>query len=320
MERPPEPPARPAVPWGAAEIVLVLLLSYAAEAAVYQLLGVLGWFQWYYGELWPVVRDARPGDEAAALARARMWLLWVPPLALPLKVAVAVLLLKRTSRASLADLGLTRDRLGRSVLLGVLLAVALTAGAYAVNALMVLLVKALGGAGREHSFTRLIQQGLDPAEWALLVFSAVVAASVWEELFYRGIVQPWVIDRREAGGAAALGVALAVTVAYSGDLIQRREPPSWADLLPLLFLGGLAVCWGLLTRRSAALAGVFATAVLFAWVHMAAWPAPVALVWLAVGLGWVAHRTRSLTAPIVIHAAFNAVACVTEVWRVTSGG
>src|SRR5262245_34195792 len=166
--RAPGPPGRPAVPWAALEIVLVLLLSFALEALVFWLLGGLGWFHWYYGELWQAVRDAKPGDPEAALARGRMWL-WVSALALPLKVAGAVWLLRRTAQASLAHLGLTWDRLGRNLLLGLLLALALTPGAYAINRLMVLLIRDLGGSEQAHVFTRLIERGLDPVEWGLLV-------------------------------------------------------------------------------------------------------------------------------------------------------
>src|SRR5262245_29872091 len=119
MERPPEPPARPAVPGGAAEIVLVLLLRYAAEMAAYQLLDLTGWFRWYYGELWQAARQAPSGDEAARLMSARM-VLWYGTLAFPLKAAVAIAILRLTARATLADLGLTLDRLWRNVLLGLL--------------------------------------------------------------------------------------------------------------------------------------------------------------------------------------------------------
>ena len=45
-------------------------------------------------------------------------------------------------------------------------------------------------------------------------------------------------------------------------------------------------------------------------MHSFAWPSPVALFVLALGLGWLAHRTRSLAGPIVLHGLFNAVSCM----------
>ena len=70
----------------------------------------------------------------------------------------------------------------------------------------------------------------------------------------------------------------------------------------------------LLDRRNTAWGGLFATAVLFAWVHVSVWPSPVPLVWLALGLGWLAWRGHSLAGAIVLHAVFNAVACAALLW------
>jgi membrane protease YdiL (CAAX protease family) len=55
---------------------------------------------------------------------------------------------------------------------------------------------------------------------------------------------------------------------------------------------------------------IFAASLLFACVHTSVWPTPVPLFVLAIGLGVLAHRTRSLVGPIVLHGLFNAVSCV----------
>lgn len=59
-------------------------------------------------------------------------------------------------------------------------------------------------------------------------------------------------------------------------------------------------------------------AMLFAAFHSPVWPTPIPLLVLALGLGWLALRTNSLVAPIVVHMLFNAVAStllfVTEDW------
>jgi membrane protease YdiL (CAAX protease family) len=54
---------------------------------------------------------------------------------------------------------------------------------------------------------------------------------------------------------------------------------------------------------------VYATALMFAVAHSFAWPTPIALFFLAVLLGWLAHRTQSLVAPIVVHSLFNGLSC-----------
>jgi membrane protease YdiL (CAAX protease family) len=55
---------------------------------------------------------------------------------------------------------------------------------------------------------------------------------------------------------------------------------------------------------------VFASAVLFAWVHASVWPTPIPLLVLALGLGWLARSTGNLAGPILVHALFNTVACI----------
>jgi membrane protease YdiL (CAAX protease family) len=57
---------------------------------------------------------------------------------------------------------------------------------------------------------------------------------------------------------------------------------------------------------------VYGTAALFAYVHP--WPTPVPLFLLGLGLGWLAYRTQSLVGPMVLHALFNSVACLSQ-WQ-----
>jgi membrane protease YdiL (CAAX protease family) len=64
------------------------------------------------------------------------------------------------------------------------------------------------------------------------------------------------------------------------------------------------------TWYSYAAAGIFATALLFSCAHVSAWPQPMPLFFLGVVLAWLAYRTQSVLAPIVVHSLFNAVACV----------
>ncbi len=59
---------------------------------------------------------------------------------------------------------------------------------------------------------------------------------------------------------------------------------------------------------------IYGSAMLFAVFHTRAWPSPVPLVLLALGLGWLAHRTGSLVGPITLHLLFNSVACLILYW------
>src|SRR5205085_4410150 len=102
------------------------------------------------------------------------------------------------------QLGLTTRRLGRHLFVGLIGTLVLVPGVFGVYYLVVLLYRTLGaGPTEEHPLTQVAQFGLSPAEWGLLVLSAVVAAPVLEELVFRGMLQPW-FARRRAGGAAAM--------------------------------------------------------------------------------------------------------------------
>jgi membrane protease YdiL (CAAX protease family) len=53
---------------------------------------------------------------------------------------------------------------------------------------------------------------------------------------------------------------------------------------------------------------VYTSAALFASMH--SWPDMVPLFFLGLLLGWVAYRTQSLVAPIMLHMLFNTVGCI----------
>ena len=55
---------------------------------------------------------------------------------------------------------------------------------------------------------------------------------------------------------------------------------------------------------------ILGSAMFFAVAHSAAWPAPFALLFFGLVLGWLAKRTQSLVAPIALHALFNLVAFI----------
>jgi len=146
---------------------------------------------------------------------------------------------------------------------------------------------------------------------------------VREELFFRGMVQPW-LAHRPWGGDAALILAAAV-----GTLLRNPAAVSLHD--PLAVLGAAAPAllvlavlplyralerWSGVARwlpvrdpaaRRQAVRAIIGTAALFANCHAGVWPTPVALFVLAVGLGWLAYRTQSVLAPTIVHVLFNAI-------------
>ncbi|HVS35067.1 MAG TPA: CPBP family glutamic-type intramembrane protease, partial [Gemmataceae bacterium] len=167
----------------------------------------------------------------------------------------------------------------------------------------------------EHPFEQLATQQPSALEWFLLVSTAIVTAPVLEEVLFRGALQSWLEERRWAPHIA-MGLAVVTAAAMKGaDMLNARSQgagPLLLHLTPILFLLGLCVVFLAVWRfsRSSAPPAVFASSALFASVHSFAWPSPVALFLLALALGWLAQRARSLAGSIVLHALFNGVSCV----------
>ena len=178
----------------------------------------------------------------------------------------------------------------------------------------------------EHPIVQKIQTEPTASGLIVLLFvQAVLAAPVREEIFFRGIMQPFFAERPWGGD---LAIWLAATI---GFLAHYPNPIRWSDpgdivsaASPILLV--LAVLpfyrridsWNLSaglpirdppTRRRAARA-IVGTALLFANFHANVWPTPIPLFVLALGLGWLAYRTQSVVAPIAMHMLFNAIVLV----------
>lgn len=297
---------RPTPPrWSWSELILLFLFGAIAPALVYEGLLRAGFFHALYGP------EAVEAAAKSNVERMRLYL-WALALAWPVQIGGVLALLWSVCRATPDEAGLHARDLGRQVWLALRWAIGLIPAVYVVQVLAVGAMKGLGVPVVQHDFTKLAAEGLTPAEWALLAFAAVIVAPVWEELFFRGLVQRWVIGTGREAEAIALGVALfAAVAARVGDLWTAADGRAvFLATLPALCVLVLIGVWWLLPRKRGPLPGLFATAVLFAFIHTAAWPSPIPLLLLALGLGYLAHETKGIVGAIVLHAVFNAVAFV----------
>ncbi len=251
--------------------------------------------------------------ETQALMRAQ---LLTGALAFPLQIASILWLLRPVAGVRLEQIGLTWRRLGWNCLWGAAGWLILTPICYIADlGVIALYGQAAASNVQEHPFVQMSQQGLTPLEWSLLILTATSAAPVMEEILFRGALQAW-LEERSWAPHVVMGLAFLTTLAMKGGDISNALPQGGATLLlhltPVLFIVGLSVVhlavW--LFSRSRGASVVFAASALFASVHSFAWPEPVPLFLLGLGLGWLAFRTRSLAGPIVLHSLFNAVACV----------
>jgi membrane protease YdiL (CAAX protease family) len=292
-------------------------------------------FDWYYG-MGQVEAARAPGGE---VINTRMTL-WAAALAFPCWVVCVVVLVRRVRLVPAADIGLTLRRPVRDLLLGIAGAIVLTPLVLGLNiGAAEFFVRALGQTPTEHPLTQAGKEGLLPVEWALVAFLVMVSAPVWEELLFRGVLQRLFTESVWAGHLA-VGLAL-LTALFSSVRALRPEsaesPHTGLSLLsafmPVLFILVMvpvyvSLWWrstaanvraepvrtypdmepvDLRKRRLSHAPAVFATALLFGATHSFAWPTPIALFVLGLGLGYLALYTRSLVAPVAVHSFFNGV-------------
>jgi len=240
-------------------------------------------------------------------------------LAFPLQLA-SLGLLPRLTGVRPWQIGLTFRRLGWNCLGGATGWLVLTPACFAANyALVSLYGPEAAGNVKEHPFVQMAQQGLTPAEWFLLVFTATVSAPAMEELLFRGALLSW-LERRPWASHIAMMLAFVLSLPMKGNEAAVWRQGGWPlalHLAPVLFVLTLIVVYLAVCQlsRGPTVPAIFAASGLFAAVHSFAWPSPVALFVLALGLGWLAYRTRSLAGPVVLHGLFNAVSCALLFWQ-----
>jgi membrane protease YdiL (CAAX protease family) len=205
----------------------------------------------------------------------------------------------------------------------------LTPIVFAVYVASVFVYASVYGKPAEHPLLAPFQTAAPPIVVALLAAEAIVAAPIREELMFRGILLPWMAARGRAGDGGILFAALAV------PLVRFLNGATMADvassgLASTALAAALWITSRLIGERwapaesqpesdpgrpRAAVRAVFGSAAIFAICHWGVPPTPLPLAFLAVGLGWLALRTRGVLAPILVHALFNAVAFIELVVR-----
>lgn len=315
---PPPPPALPA-PAPFPDILYPVTIRIVAFVVfVYAFWPVVVMYALMAVGLVPRPSAAPPPEELQALTRAQ---LLTSGLAFPLQIASVMLLLRPVTGGRLEQIGLTLRRLGGNCLWGVVGWLILTPICFAVYlGVLTLYGSQAAGSVQEHPLKEMARQGLTQPYWFLLIFTATIAAPVMEEVVFRGGLQSW-LEERPWAPHVAMGLAFLTAAATKGSDVVNAFPQGGAAILlhltPILFLVGLSVIYLIvwLLRPIPAALAIFAASTLFAAVHSFAWPSPVALFPLALGLGWLAHRTRSLAGPIILHGLFNAVSCVLLFWQ-----
>jgi membrane protease YdiL (CAAX protease family) len=305
------PPQRErAVPWTGIEILLIAVFFHLTPLIVLAGLDGTGFFRWLYG--------SSALTEGAPVQRMYPWAL---ALAMPFQLLFLAAILGARGETAAYQVGLTRSRCPQNVVLGYLGWLLLTPLVFGVN---LAVEKALSRwqAPEKHTMVNVLTGEHMAVEWLVALFVVIVQAPIMEELLFRGLLQRWFMRRSwgpDLGVAIAFLVALLMRSREIGTALGpsgERLPALVQALAPALFviatIPGYVYCEVLAWRwlpYSGVGRAIYATSLIFAVGH-AAWPSPIPLFVLALGLGFLAHRTQSLVAPITFHALFNTVSCI----------
>jgi membrane protease YdiL (CAAX protease family) len=191
----------------------------------------------------------------------------------------------------LADVGLTLRRFFGDVRLG--------AAAFALVVPPVLLLQAALAYKwpSKHPLIESLKNEGSPELVFWSVVAAVVAAPVVEEFFFRVVLQGW-FERLSASQSPSPPVIDAPVA------VADVAPPLAAGEAPAPETSAAAVA----ERNSArpSFAPVVLSSVLFALAHVGHGPDPVALFFLALGLGYLYRQTHRIWPGIVLHFLLNA--------------
>ncbi len=227
-----------------------------------------------------------------------------------LATAAGVAILVWLARAGRQDLGLPADsaQAASDVRLGFAAFAAVTPVVYAIQAILVVWFPS------EHPIKTMLDDEQNLGNIAVALLAAIVMAPLFEEFFFRLVVQGW-FERMET-----------LWLLADDDPRTPRDEPSDGDGSSVAERG---VCDGASdaatpgargtvaddeTAGSKADAGsrrgrlpIFASSGLFALMHASHGPDPVALFVLALALGYLYSRTHRILPSIVVHFLFNAL-------------
>lgn len=292
-------PRQPHGTWTGHEVVLTFLIVVFAQVFSQALLQSLDFYERFYGE--------KPSREQQYL--------WSMLLAIPITIAAIITGLHRLSGTRPGQVGLTLARLEANCCVGYLGFVALSPVVWAINLIATQWIDP-----RRHPIEAILQDAL-PIEWALVVLEVIVAVPIYEELVFRGVLQGWLSRAERSGHFIVAGAVLVVAhfgmLDYLADIdnvpFPGWEPTGFAILLVAAYLIACRRAFAARAISSEHKAhpylAVWGASMLFALVH-GAWPSPIPLFVLSLGLGWMAQRTHSLIGPILCHALFNGISCL----------
>lgn len=217
-----------------------------------------------------------------------------------------------TSRASLRDLGVHSRAFVRQTIFGAFAFLLVAVPIYLINYSCVVLTSLITRAWEpnKHPVEKMVRENFSGEVAYLAVLSAIVLAPAAEELFFRGVIQSWLFK--------AIRGALRPSVEEGQGPLEPGSTEEGAAPVPLpeaLDVGESKAYPRRIDRRAEWLA-IGLTSIFFALAHWEQWPAPVAIFFLSLALGFVYQRTGSLWSSFVLHAFFNGLSTAVLFWSI----
>ncbi len=306
------PACRPSrVPWGAFEVIAAFLIVFEVlRPVVLLLLASSGFFEQLYGPGFPEMQP--PAGEVAAEVKAEqeaamvLRQLWAGVLALPVQLG----LLYGVRRALYpawkpqATMGVA-STLALAVAAWVVLTPLVLAFNFVVNFLFTLFDLPPESHQLTHFESRL------PIDPAVFLFQVCVAAPLVEELVFRGVILSWLIGGRNPQGTLDAPSGLRPwLVAFLGAVFAAMSGKPGPVIFAAVLIVGMVAVVVICHSKRRTVSAIYSSAMFFALVHSLVWPNPIPLFVFALGLGWLAVRTRGIVVPTIVHGLFNAVSAV----------
>lgn len=301
----PESPIHPlpTAQWGAGTILLAVVLYLGTGFAVGTTYSALTGSEAAEREAKQADDEAqtekpKADDEPTETKHSPLETILLTSLASVLFCLIAFPIFRWRSNIRPSDLGLFMDRWRLQIRFGIVAALLAAPVTYAIQIGATKIWKV-----NQHPVQQMMTERFTPIVAALALILTVFLAPLVEETLFRGILQRW-LTRLFGHGRLSVPPPLPPIVPPStdADAPAPSEQPlaEWPDEPPL----ALDLPESPHGEPGAGMA-IVATSIIFAALHGAQWPAPIALFVLSLVLGAVYQKTGSLLASMVLHGAFN---------------
>jgi membrane protease YdiL (CAAX protease family) len=207
----------------------------------------------------------------------------------------------RIAGATPADLGWQPRGWPSQVFEGVRAAMLMTPVVFAIQSLAVRIWPS-----QKHPLEQMVLEQFTPGVAVLAVVSAMFLAPFVEELLFRGVLQQWFSKqalKRVGGDPVSPDSETELPLGSSSWVAGDSEASPSVAHADLPSEATPAESAGLVLS-------ILMTSFLFAVMHYAQWPAPIAIFFLSLWLGTVYQRTGSLITAVALHGTFNGFSTV----------